>query len=313
MNKYSNIKPDGVYIIAEAGVNHNGSLEMAKEMVVEAKKAGADVIKFQTFHNPLISHLELSYEEFRELKDFCDIEEIKFLSTAFDIDSANFLKSIGMDIWKMASGEITNYPLLVHIAKFNQPIILSTGMADYDEIDEAIKLIREYNDKELIVLHCTTAYPTPYEDVNLKVMIEIKKKFNVPIGYSDHTLGIEVPIAATALGAVVIEKHFTLDREMEGPDHKASIETDELKNMVDSIRIVESSLGDGILKLSKTEKKNKPMVRKSIFAKTDIKKGEVFTEKNIFTKRPGTGISSMEWPNIIGSVAKKEYKKGDFI
>lgn len=337
MNQYSKIKPEGVFVIAEAGVNHNGSLENAKKLVLAAKEAGADAVKFQTFKTEnlvtvnaekakyqkettddgsqfeMLKKLELSYVEFIEVKDFCAEQGIKFISTAFDLDSVDFLHSLGMDLWKIPSGEITNYPYLEKIAKYNHPMILSTGMASFEEIREAKDLIRKYNDNELVILHCTTAYPTELEDVNLKVMEEIKKEFNVNVGYSDHTIGIDVPIASTAMGATVIEKHFTLDKEMEGPDHRASLNPEELKAMVTSIKNVQIALGDGIKEMSEVELQNKKVARKSLVAKTDIKEGEVFTEENLTIKRPGTGISPMKWPEVLGTKASKEYKKDELI
>lgn len=337
MLEYTKIKPEGVFVIAEAGVNHNGSFKNAKKLVLAAKEAGADAVKFQTFKTEnlvtvdaekaeyqeentekgtqfdMLKKLELSYQEFKDLKDYCDNVGIKFLSTTFDLESVDFLDQLGMDVWKIPSGEITNYPYLVKIAKLNRSIILSTGMADFDEIKEAYNLIREYNDKEIIILHCTTAYPTSFEDVNLKVMQKIADELDVKVGYSDHTLGISVPIASTALGAVVIEKHFTLDKEMEGPDHKASLNPEELKEMVKAIREIEIALGDGIKKISEVEAGNKIVARKSIIAKKDIKKGEIFSEDNLTIKRPGTGISPMKWNEIIGKAANKEYKKEENI
>lgn len=337
MLEYTKIKPEGVFVIAEAGVNHNGSFKNAKKLVLAAKEAGADAVKFQTFKTEnlvtvdaekaeyqeentekgtqfdMLKKLELSYNQFKELKEYCDEIGIKFLSTAFDLESVDFLDQLGMDVWKIPSGEITNYPYLVKIAKLNKSIILSTGMADFNEIGEAYNLIREYNDKEIIILHCTTTYPTSFEDVNLKVMQKIADELGVKVGYSDHTLGISVPIASTALGAVVIEKHFTLDKEMEGPDHKASLNPEELKEMVKAIREIEIALGDGIKKISEVEAGNKIVARKSIIAKKDIKKGEIFSEDNLTIKRPGTGISPMKWNEIIGKEANKEYKKEENI
>lgn len=337
MIKYSKIKPEGVFVIAEAGVNHNGSLENAKKLVLAAKESGADAIKFQTFKTEnlvtvdaekakyqkettdsgsqfeMLKKLELSYDEFTEVKDFCVEQGIKFFSTAFDLDSVDFLYNLGMDIWKIPSGEITNYPYLEKIAKYNQPIILSTGMASFQEIKEAKDIIRKYNDNELVILHCTTAYPTALEDVNLKVMETIKEEFDVSVGYSDHTIGIDVPIASTARGAVVIEKHFTLDKEMEGPDHRASLDPKELKLMVESIRNVQIALGNGIKEMSAVELENKKVARKSLVAKTDIKKGDTFSKENLTVKRPGTGISPMKWPEILGTNANKDYKKDELI
>lgn len=337
MVKYSKIKENGVFVIAEAGVNHNGNFENAKKLILAAKEAGADAVKFQTFKTKnlvtvdaekaeyqeettrkgsqfdMLKKLELSYVEFKKLKEFCDNENIKFFSTAFDIDSIEFLYSLGIGVWKIPSGEITNYPYIEKIAKYNQPIILSTGMADFEEIRAAKDLIRKYNDNELVILHCTTEYPTELENVNLKVMKKIKEEFNVNIGYSDHTLGLEVSIAATALGATVIEKHFTLDKEMEGPDHRASLNPEELKEMIKGIRNVEIALGNGIKQISDVEKQNKQAARKSIVAKTDIKKGDVLSENNLTVKRPGTGISPMKWLETLGTKAKKDYKKDELI
>lgn len=337
MNKYTLIKPDGVFIIAEAGVNHNGSFELAKKLVDKAKEAGADAVKFQTFKTEnivtrnakkadyqeanskgktqfdMIKALELTFDEFKELKKYCDEVGIMFLSTGFDIDSVEFLHSLNIGLWKIPSGEITNLPLLIKIAKYNENIIMSTGMASMEEIKEAYDVLRKYNDKEIVIMHCTTEYPTPYEDVNLKFMNRIKEELNVKVGYSDHTKGIEVPVAATALGAMVIEKHFTLDNNMEGPDHKASLEPDQLKAMVSSIRHIEKALGDGNKEFSDAELSNKSVARKSIIANKNIKKGEIYTEENLGIKRPGTGISPMKWFDIIGKKANKDYVEDDLI
>lgn len=328
------------FIIAEAGVNHNGSLELAKRLIDVAVEAGADAVKFQTFkaenvvtekakmaeyqklnlhretsQYEMIKALELSYADFEKLKLYCDEVGIKFLSTPFDIESARFLKDLGLDIFKIPSGEITNYLLLREIGGYKKQVIISTGMADLGEIEDAIDVLMEFGTKRenITVLHCNTEYPTPYEDVNLKAMLTIKEAFKVKVGYSDHTLGIEIAIAAVALGAEVIEKHFTLDRKLPGPDHKASLEPHELKEMIKCIRNVERSLGDGIKKPSKSELGNMAVVRKSIVAKRDIKKGEVFSEENITVKRPGNGISPMRWNEIIGKVAQKDYKRDEVI
>lgn len=327
-----------VYVIAEAGVNHNGSLVLAKQMVDKAKEAGVDCIKFQTFISKnivsksadkaeyqkqqtnssesqleMLQKLELSFDDFRELKEYCRIKKIEFLSTAFDFDSIDFLKSLDMNIWKIPSGEITNLPYLIKIGNLNKQVILSTGMSTMEDIKAALTALRKNGSGEITVLHCTTEYPTPYEDVNLNAMNTIKKEFNVSVGYSDHTRGIEIPIAAVAMGAKVIEKHFTLDRNMEGPDHKASLEPDELKAMVSAIRNVESAIGSGDKIPAKSEKKNMAIARKSIIASCSIKKGEVFTEKNITVKRPGTGISPMRWFEVLGKVAKRDYKEDELI
>lgn len=325
-------------IIAEAGVNHNGSLELAKKLVDAAESAGVDIIKFQTFISEnvvsknakkaeyqkvndtkeesqldMVKKLELTFHEFMELNEYCKIKNIEFLSTAFDFDSIEFLDNLGMNRCKIPSGEITNLPYLIKIAKLNKPVILSTGMSTMDDIRSAINVLNDNGVGELTVLHCTTEYPTPYNDVNLKAMLTIKDEFGVRVGYSDHTRGIEVPIAAVALGATVIEKHFTLDRNMEGPDHKASLEPDELKAMVDSIRHIESALGDGMKQPAKSERKNMDIARKSIIAKKGIKEGEVFTEENLTIKRPGNGISPMKWFDIIGKVASRDFEEDELI
>lgn len=328
------------FIIAEAGVNHNGSIEIAKKMIEVAKECGADAIKFQTFkaekviskYAPkaeyqkqttgeidsqleMVKKLELSFDDFIVLKEYCDKLNIMFLSTPFDFESIDFLDDLGLEIFKIPSGEITNLPYLEKIGKLGKKIILSTGMADLGEIEDALYILTSCGTKkeEITVLHCNTEYPTSYEDVNLLAMLTIKEAFKVKVGYSDHTLGIEVPIAAVALGASVIEKHFTLDKNMEGPDHKASLEPHELKAMIDAIRNIEKSLGDGIKKPSKSELKNKDIARKSIVAKREIKKGEIFTEDNITVKRPGNGISPMRWYEVLGKVALKDYKEDELI
>ena len=321
-------------IIAEAGVNHNGDFNLAKQLVDKAVEAGADIVKFQTCKAKnvisryaekaeyqkvttgeadsqleMVDKLMLSYEEYGMLKDYCDQKGIIFLSTAFDLESVDYLHSIGMKMWKIPSGEITNLPLLIKIAKLHEPIIMSTGMSELDEVIESVKVLKENGAGDITILHCTTEYPAPYEDVNLKAMETMKDALNLPVGYSDHTKGIEIPVAAVARGACVIEKHFTLDRNMEGPDHKASLEPDELKQMVDSIRNVEKAIGDGVKKVSASELKNQDIARKSIIAKTDIKKGDIFTEKNITTKRPGNGINPMRWFDLLGKVAKHDYQE----
>jgi N,N'-diacetyllegionaminate synthase len=327
-----------VFIIAEAGVNHNGNLDLAKKLVDAAKDAGADCVKFQTYVSKnivsknavkaeyqkmqtepgesqydMLKKLELSFDEFVELNQYCKSKDIEFMSTAFDFDSIDFLNSLEMGTWKVPSGEITNLPYLIKIAKLNKPVILSTGMSTMDDIRNAIQALKDNGSGELIILHCTTEYPTPFEDVNLKAMNAIKEQFEVMVGYSDHTRGIEVPIAAVALGAIVIEKHFTLDRNMEGPDHKASLEPNELKAMVDAIRHIEVSLGDGTKQLAESEKKNITVVRKSIVAKHNIKKGEVLTENNLTVKRPGSGISPMKWYEVIGTKAVKDFNEDEMI
>jgi N,N'-diacetyllegionaminate synthase len=328
------------FIIAEAGVNHNGSIEIAKKMIEVAKECGANAIKFQTFKAEkviskyalkaeyqkqttgeidsqleMVKKLELSFDDFIVLKEYCDKLNIMFLSTPFDFESIDFLNDLGLKIFKIPSGEITNLPYLEKIGKLGKKVILSTGMADLGEIEDALDILTSCGTKkeDITILHCNTEYPTPYEDVNLLAMLTIKEAFKVKVGYSDHTLGIEVPIAAVALGASVIEKHFTLDKKMEGPDHKVSLEPHELKAMINAIRNIEKALGNGIKKPSKSEMKNKDIVRKSIVAKREIKKGEIFTEDNITVKRPGNGISPMRWYEVLGKVALKDYKEDELI
>lgn len=327
-----------VLIIAEAGVNHNGNLDLAMKMVDKAKEAGADIIKFQTAKPELVisrfaekaeyqkdttgaeeSQLEmcrkihLTFEEYKPLKKHCEEVGIKFLSTPFDLDSVDYLEELGCDIWKIPSGEITNYPYLVAIAKTHKPIIMSTGMCTIPEIHEALQVLKEFGAGEVSLLHCTTQYPTPYEDVNLRAMDTLRKEFGCEVGYSDHTNGIEVPVAAVAMGATIIEKHFTLDKNMEGPDHKASLEPEELKNMVTSIRNIEKALGNGLKEPAKSEIPNMAIARKSIIAKCDIKKGEIFTEENITTKRPGNGISPMRWNEVLGKAAIRDFGEDELI
>jgi len=321
-------------IIAEAGVNHNGDFNLAKQLVDKAYEAGADIVKFQTCKAEnvisryadkaeyqkkttgeedsqldMVRKLMLSYEEYGLLKDYCDEKGIIFLSTAFDLPSVDYLHSIGMKMWKIPSGEITNLPLLIKIASLNEPIIMSTGMSTLKEVEDAINVLKDNGASDITLLHCTTEYPAPYEDVNLKAMQTMADKFGLKVGYSDHTKGIEIPVGAVALGARVIEKHFTLDRNMEGPDHKASLEPDELKLMVDSIRNIEKAIGDGNKVVSSSELKNQDIARKSIIASTNIKKGDIFNEDNITTKRPGTGINPMHWFDLLGRKAKHDYQE----
>lgn len=332
---------DRVLIIAEAGVNHNGSLDIAKRLVDEASSAGVDIIKFQTFkaeklvskaakqaeyqkknigkgeetQYAMLKKLELSNKQHEELMAYCNLKNIRFFSTAFDMGSIDYLHSLNLGLWKIPSGEITDYPYLKKVASYKEPVILSTGMCELIDIENAINvLVANGVSKDIItVLHCNTEYPTPMKDVNLKAMLEIKEKFGVKVGYSDHTEGIEVPIAAVALGATVIEKHFTLDKNMEGPDHKASLEPSELKAMVKSIRNIEQALGTGHKTISESERKNIEIARKSIVAAKYIKKGEIFTEENITVKRPGNGISPMEWENVIGKVAGRNFQEEELI
>lgn len=320
------------YIIAEAGVNHNGDFNLAKKMIYEAKQAGADAVKFQTFvsqnlvssfapkaeyqkkttgssesQQDMLKKLELSFGDFKLLQDYANKLNIDFLSTPFDEDSLEFLKTLEMPFWKIPSGEITNLPYLMKIEETKKPIILSTGMSTLEEIEQALNVFKDYNRNNIILLHCNTEYPTPFNDVNLKAMKTLECKFKVKVGYSDHTKGIEVAIAAVALGAVVIEKHFTLDKNMIGPDHKASLEPYELASMVNAIRNIEISLGNGDKNPSESEKKNISIARKSIVAKQEIKNGDVFTTDNITVKRPGDGISPMEWFNILGTTAQRDF------
>lgn len=331
---------EGVFVIAEAGVNHNGDINIAKKLVDVAVDAGADAVKFQTFKTELlvtekaakadyqkkltgetesqfemIKKLEQSYDDQKLLQEYCKSQNILFLSTAFDLDSLDFLNDIDLPFLKIPSGEITNLPYLRKVASFKKPIILSTGMATMGEIENAIGVFSEcrLNLNDLTVLHCSTEYPTPIENTNLNAMNAIKDAFKVKVGYSDHTEGIEIPIAAVALGAKVIEKHFTLDKNMEGPDHKASLDPNELKLMIRGIRKIEAALGDGIKRPSLNELSNKDAVRKSIVAKSKIKLGDVFNEENICIKRPGTGIDPMLWDKILGTVSGKNYEKDDLI
>ena len=325
-------------IIAEAGVNHNGSLKLAKKMIEDAAKAGADYIKFQTFKPEklvskyaqkadyqkkmtgsqesqlqMLEKLALSYDDFVELKKYCEQIGIGFLSTPFDEDSIRFLDRLDMDFWKIPSGEITNYPYLVQVAQTGRDIVLSTGMCEMDEIADAMKVLEENGAGNISLLHCNTEYPTPYEDVNLLAMNQMREVFNKQVGYSDHTVGIEVPIAAVALGAEIIEKHFTLDKNMEGPDHKASLEPLELTQMICSIRHIEKSLGDGNKKRTVSEQHNIAAARKSIVAKCAISKGDIFTEANLTVKRPGNGISPMRWKELIGTRAERDYLEDELI
>ena len=330
-----------VFIIAEAGVNHNGSIELAKKLIDAASDAGADAVKFQTFKTEklvsknakkakyqkqninngddsqfaMLKKLELDIDAHHALIAYSKSKNIMFLSTPFDHESIEMLHSLELPIFKIPSGEITNLPYLKDIGKFNKKVILSTGMADIREIENALNLLMEAGTQKhnITVLHANTMYPTPMEDVNLKAMLTIGKTFEVAYGYSDHTLGIEVDIAAVALGASIIEKHFTLDKTMEGPDHKASLEPDELKAMVQAIRNIELALGSEIKQPSPSEVPNMHVVRKSIVAATKIQKGEIFTEKNLTVKRPGNGISPMKWDEIIGSVAQRDYKEDELI
>ena len=323
-------------IIIEIGPNHNGDMATAKKMIDWVKKSGADFAKFQTAFDDtskfapkaeyqkketgkdesqldMCKKFRLTFEQHKELNDYCKKVGISYLSTPFDVTSVEFLNSLDLPFWKIPSGEITNLPYLIKIAKTGKPVVMSTGMAELDEIETAIKILKDNGTPEITLLQCHTDYPTEMKKVNLRAMETLKKKFNVPVGLSDHSLGIEVPIAAVALGASVIEKHFTLDKNMYGPDHKASIEPDELMYMVKAIRNIELALGDGVKKCSEMERPNITVARKSIVAKRDILKGEVFTEENITTRRPGNGISAMKWDEIIGTVAVKDFKEDELI
>lgn len=327
-----------VFIIAEAGVNHNGSIDLAKKLIDKASNAGADAVKFQSFKAEklvtknaqkaeyqelttgkeenqfeMIKRLELDYEKHEELINYCKSKDIMFLSSPFDLESIDLLSTLGLEIFKIPSGEITNLPYLRKIGSLKKKVILSTGMSTLGDIEKAIDILKASGTTDITVLHCNTEYPTPMKDVNLNAMNTIKEAFKVEVGYSDHTLGIEVPIAAVVLGATVIEKHFTLDKTMEGPDHRASLEPEELKEMVSCIRNIEAALGDGVKRLTESESKNINIARKSIVAGRNIKKGEVFTEENLTIKRPGDGISPMRWDEVIGKVAIRDYEEDEMI
>ena len=329
-----------VFIIAEAGVNHNGSIELAKKLIDVASDAGADAVKFQTFKAEklvsknakkakyqkettdkkesqfdMLKKLELDLDAHNELIAYCKSKKIMFLSTPFDHDSIRLLESLGLEIFKIPSGEITNLPYLRDIGSISKKVILSTGMANIGEIEDALDVLIEAGTpkNDITVLHANTMYPTPMEDVNLRAMVTIGNTFDIAYGYSDHTLGIEVDIGAVALGASVIEKHFTLDKTMDGPDHKASLEADELKAMVKGIRNIEIALGSSIKKPTPSETPNIEIARKSIVASSNIKKGEILDESNLAIKRPSTGISPMRWDEIVGSIASKDYRENELI
>ena len=321
-----------VYIIAEAGVNHNGRLDLALQLCDAAKEAGVDAIKFQTWKTELIiskntemadyqkknlgnddsqydmlKKLELSYDNFRLIKDYCDNIGIQFLSTADETESLDFLCELGMPFIKLGSGEITNIPYLRYCAKKNMPLIISTGMCNLSDVATAFDVLTEAGAKDITVLHCTTNYPCPMDEVNLRAMQTMKDAFKCKVGYSDHTMGTEIPIAAVAMGAEIIEKHFTLDRNMEGPDHKASLEPQELKYMVDCIRNIEVALGDGIKRPNVSEVKISKVVLKSIVAKSPVKKGDALTPDNLTIKRAGSGIPATYWDIIIGTKALRDF------
>ena len=327
-------------IIAEAGVNHNGRYDLALKMVDEAKRAGADYVKFQTAKPELVistfapkaeyqkettgegeSQLDmcraihLPLTDYKPLKDYCDKVGIGFMSTPFDLVSIDVLEPLDMDYYKIPSGEITNLPYLRKIASKGRKVIISTGMCEMEEIEAALQVLEAGGLKrsDILVLHCNTEYPTPMSDVNLRAMLDIRNRLGVEVGYSDHTRGIEVPIAAVALGAKVIEKHFTLDKTMTGPDHKASLEPDELKSMVDAIRNIESALGDGRKRVTESERPNIVVARKSIVASRPIAKGEMLTEENIAVKRPGNGVSPMLWDSVLGRTAPRDFQYDELI
>lgn len=327
-------------IIAEAGVNHNGDIYLAKQLIDVAAESGADLVKFQTLNadqmatskaakaeyqlhatdilesqHEMLRKLELSEKAHRELIAHSNKKDIGFFSTSFDISSTNLLVSLGQKLFKIPSGEITNLPYLRHVGGLGETVILSTGMSNMDEIESAINILEESGTSRnrITVLHCTTAYPAPMSDVNLQAMQSIQRLLKVSVGYSDHTLGIEIPIAAVALGASIIEKHFTLDRTLPGPDHKASLEPEELKAMVQSIRNIELALGDGKKRIMPSELRNREIVRKSIVTLQAIKAGEVFTTQNLTPKRPGTGVSPMEWDKFLGRKAQRDYQIDELI
>lgn len=326
-----------VLIIAEAGVNHNGNFKLAKELIDKAKEAGADIVKFQTVklsslvskyaqmakyqkenigqtksQKEMLKKLLLPFENFTELYKYCKEVKIQFLSTPFDIESIHFLNDM-VPFWKIPSGEVTNYPYLVEIATTGKPVVMSTGMCEIYEIDNALEVLKANGTHEITLLHCNTQYPTPYKDVNLRAMETLRKRYNVKVGYSDHTQGIEVPIAAVALGADVIEKHFTLDRNLPGPDHKASLEPHELAAMVKAIRNIEVALGNADKTVSDSERENIAIARKSIVAAKAIKKGELLSKNNLTTKRPGTGLSPMCWNSVIGTKAIRDFQEDEEI
>ena len=324
-----------VTIIAEAGVNHNGDIKLAKKLIDVASDAGADYVKFQSFKAEklvsrfaekaeyqkkttdknesqfdMIKKLELSNDDHLELIKYCEKKTIGFMSSPFDVDGIDYLNSLDVDFFKVPSGELTNLLYLRQLAKYEKPVILSTGMATLDEIKDALEVLKN---KDVTVLHCNTEYPTPMEDVNLRAMTTIANELGVKTGYSDHSLGIEVPIAAVALGAVIIEKHFTLDKAMIGPDHRASLEPEELKSMIRSIRNIEHALGSGVKTPSHSESKNIKIARKSIVASKDIQAGEILCEDNLTIKRPGTGVNPMEWDKVLGKEATRKFKTDECI
>jgi N,N'-diacetyllegionaminate synthase len=327
-----------VIIIAEAGDNHNGSEELAYKLIDAASEAGADFVKFQTFKSEavisrfaqmadyqkintgvtesqldMVKKLELPFEAFVRLKKYAQKLRIGFLSTPFDFFSLEFLDSLELETIKVSSGDITNMPFLERLGRMGKKVILSTGMSDIEEVALALDILKRNGSGPVTLLHCNTEYPTPYEDVNLRAMVTLRDRFHVPVGYSDHTLGTEVPVAAVALGAAVVEKHFTLDRNMDGPDHKASLEPEELAQMVRSIRNIEKAMGSGIKKPSMSESKNISIARKSIVAACPIRKGEMLTEQNLSVKRPGNGISPVMWYEVLVSAAVRDFMEDELI
>lgn len=328
----------GVFIIAEIGVNHNGSVTIAKKMIDVAVEAGVDCVKFQAYKTEnlvtlsakkaeyqeenmknsgsqyeMLKSLELTKEDFIVLKEYCNQKGVEFLATPFDFDSIDFLYQMGMKVFKIPSGEVTNLPFLRKIAKTKKKVIMSTGMCDLNEIEAAVEVLRDSGCPKVSLLQCTTEYPTKYSDVNLKVIENLRNHFHSSVGLSDHTNGIEISIAAVALGAEIIEKHFTLDKTMEGPDHKASIEPHELKALVQSIRHVEEAFGSSTKTPTSKELVNRNAARKSIVANCDIKKGTILTDENITVKRPGGGISPMQWDDVVGTIAMKDFSKDELI
>jgi len=323
---------ESCFIIAEAGVNHNGDIRLAKKLIDVAKKAGADAVKFQTFHteelvskstekaeyqiwakektqHEMLKRLELSFNDFRELKKYCDKKSIEFFSTPYDVESVIFLNEIGVKRFKIASADLVNKPLIEAVAKTKKQIILSTGMANLEKIERTISLINAFGNRDIVILHCTTSYPTPCSQVNLNTLSLLKEKFDLPVGYSDHTLGIEIPIMAVSLGAKVIEKHFTLNRKMEGPDHFISLEPNELKKMIKAIRNVEEAFGSKKKEINPEEKKNIFFMRRSIHASRHIKKGEIIKESNVKITRPFDGIEPWFLDKMLGKKAKISIKK----
>ncbi|MBC2400054.1 N-acetylneuraminate synthase [Clostridium tetanomorphum] len=336
-NVYDYINHNKCFIIAEAGVNHNGDINIAKSLIDVACEAGVNAIKFQSFkaenlvtkqaakadyqkrttsdgnQYEMLKKLELSFDDHIILKKYCEEKGIMLISTPFDFQSVDLLEKLDIPLYKISSGDLTNVPLLRYISKLNKPMIVSTGMANLGEVETAIEAIEESGNDKIVLLHCTSNYPTSYEDVNLNAMITLKNAFKLPIGYSDHTVGIEIPIAAIAMGAQVIEKHFTLHKDMEGPDHKASLNPEELKKMVLSIRNIEKAFGDGIKRCNKSEENTKKVARKSIVASTKIRKGEAISYENVTFKRPGNGISPLLIEQVIGKTAICDINIEEFI